>query len=159
MYQFINYKKVIKFFFIFFLYFPISNFSYSNIVDELTTLNNLYKEGAITKEEFSKAKSLILKSSQTETKAESKKIIEINPKKEIEDEQNKVDDTNSSINDLDLTSTYVSLEEFNKLGTYQKINSYPEGLFEVKKSSKHAAKEAMVEMYKTFVQKPSLLEK
>ena len=66
MYQFINYKKVIKFFFIFFLYFPISNFSYSNIVDELTTLNNLYKEGAITKEEFSKAKSLILKSSQNE---------------------------------------------------------------------------------------------
>ena len=55
MYQFINYKKVIKFFFIFFLYFPTSNFSYSNIVDELTTLNNLYKEGAITKEEFSKA--------------------------------------------------------------------------------------------------------
>mgnify|MGYP007000283008 len=51
------------------------------------------------------------------------------------------------------------LEEFNKLGNYQKINIYPDGLFKVKKSSKHAAKEAMMEMYKTFVQKPSLLEK
>ena len=159
MYQFINYKKVTKFFFIFFLFFPISNFSYSNIVDELTTLNNLYKEGAITKEEFSKAKSLILKSSQNENKEKSKKVIEINPKKKIEDEQNKVDDTKDTTNDKDLTNTYVSLEEFNKLGTYQKINIYPDGLFEVKKSSKHAAKEAMMEMYKTFVQKPSLLEK
>ena len=60
MYQFINYKKVIKFFFIFFLYFPISNFSYSNIVDELTTLNNLYKEGALSEDEFKIAKKMLL---------------------------------------------------------------------------------------------------
>ena len=30
------------------------------IADELTTLNNLYKEGALTKEEFDKAKNKIL---------------------------------------------------------------------------------------------------
>ena len=34
----------------------------ASITEELTQLNNLYKEGAITKEEFSKAKSLLLKS-------------------------------------------------------------------------------------------------
>ena len=102
-----------------------------------------------TKEEFSKAKSLILKSSQDENKEKSKKVIEINRKKKIGDQQNKVDDTKDTINDKDLTNTYVSLEKFNKLGTYQKINIYPDGLFEVKKSSKHAAKEAMMEMYKT----------
>ena len=32
----------------------------ANIVDELTKLNNLYKEGAITKEEFEKAKKKLL---------------------------------------------------------------------------------------------------
>ena len=44
----------------------IPNTSNSNIVEELTKLNNLYKEGAINKEEFSKAKSILLKSEQTE---------------------------------------------------------------------------------------------
>ena len=42
------------------------NVSNANIVEELNKLNNLYKEGAINKEEFSKAKSLLLKSEQTE---------------------------------------------------------------------------------------------
>ena len=32
--------------------------SHANIVDELTKLNNLYKEGAISKEEFQKAKTI-----------------------------------------------------------------------------------------------------
>ena len=62
MYQFINYKKVSRLFFITFTFLSICNLSYSNIVEELTALNNLYKQGAITKEEFSKAKSIILKS-------------------------------------------------------------------------------------------------
>ena len=44
----------------------IPNTSNSTIVEELTKLNNLYKEGAINKEEFSKAKSILLKSEQTE---------------------------------------------------------------------------------------------
>ena len=45
-------KKIIQlvFFIIFFF-----NFANANIVEELTSLNNLYKEGAISKEEFSKA--------------------------------------------------------------------------------------------------------
>ena len=42
------------------------NVSNANIVEELNKLNNLYKEGAINKEEFSKAKSILLKSEQTE---------------------------------------------------------------------------------------------
>ena len=36
--------------------------SQANIVDELTKLNNLYKEGAISKEEFQKAKTILFKS-------------------------------------------------------------------------------------------------
>ena len=33
----------------------------ASITEELTQLNNLFKEGAITKEEFTKAKSILLK--------------------------------------------------------------------------------------------------
>ena len=60
MYQFINYKKASKLFFISFIFLSICDLSYSNIVEELTALNNLYKQGAITKEEYSKAKSKLL---------------------------------------------------------------------------------------------------
>ena len=45
----------------------------ATIADDLTKLNNLYKEGAITKEEFSKAKSILFKSDSTESKSENKK--------------------------------------------------------------------------------------
>ena len=44
----------------------VTTFLFSNslfaetITEQLTTLNNLYKEGAITEEEFSKAKKLLL---------------------------------------------------------------------------------------------------
>ena len=59
--------------FAFLLFSP--NISKSNIVEELTKLNNLYKEGAINKEEFSKAKSILLKSKQ------SNETNEVNTKK------------------------------------------------------------------------------
>ena len=36
------------------------NVNAATIADELTKLNNLYKEGAITKEEFEKAKKQVL---------------------------------------------------------------------------------------------------
>ena len=54
-------KKVLGVLFLSLLIF-IPNISKSNVVEELTKLNNLYKEGAINKEEFSKAKSILLKS-------------------------------------------------------------------------------------------------
>ena len=45
----------------------------ASITEELTQLNNLFKEGAITKEEFSKAKSILLKTETTTKKIEEKK--------------------------------------------------------------------------------------
>ena len=59
-------KKII--FFIFLIIFFQKNVFALSLSEELTQLNNLYKEGAITKEEFSKAKSILLKSD-AETKA------------------------------------------------------------------------------------------
>ena len=149
-------KKIIKFIFFITFFF---NFANANIVEELTSLNNLYKEGAISKEEFSKAKSILL---QTNDKEENKKKVESVKKKKIEkkeDVKEKVTNIVSDSSNEDLTKTYVSLKEFSELGTYKKIEEYPDGLFKVKGSSEGMAKEAMMKMYQTFVQKPRLMEK
>ena len=45
----------------------------ANIADDLTKLNTLYKDGAITKEEFSKAKEILFKSELTKEKTETTK--------------------------------------------------------------------------------------
>ena len=57
-----------KFLLTIFLLFISSKIAFANIVDELTKLNNLYEEGAITKEEFSKAKEILFKSDSEEKK-------------------------------------------------------------------------------------------
>ena len=127
----------------------ISGFAHADIVEKLTSLNNLYKEGVITKEEFTKAKSILL---QNKDKEENKKKIETKKKnkivKKIEKKKNE-----------DLTKTYISLAEFSELGTYKKIVKYPDGLFKIEGSPEAMAKEAMMKMYQTFVQKPKLMEK
>ena len=135
----------------------INGFAHANVVEELTSLNNLYKEGAITKEEFTKAKSILL---QNKDKEENKKKIEKVKKKKIETKKkNKIVKKIEKKKNEDLTKTYISLAEFSELGTYKKIEKYPDGLFKVKGSSENMAKEAMMQMYQTFVQKPKLMEK
>ena len=136
-------KKIIQlvFFIIFFF-----NFSNANIVEELTSLNNLYKEGAISKEEFSKAKSILL---QTNDKEENIKKVESIKKKKKEKKEEVREKVTNIIDDKskeDLTKTYISLKEFRELGTYKKIKKYPEGLFKVRGSSEGMAKEAMMNM-------------
>ena len=135
----------------------INGFAHANIVEELTSLNNLYKEGAITQEEFTKAKSILL---QNKDKEENKQKIEKVKKNKIEKkEKNKIVEKIDKKKNEDLTNTYISLSEFNELGTYKKIVKYPDGLFNVKGSPEAMAKEAMMKMYQTFVQKPKLMEK
>jgi len=135
----------------------INGFAHANIVEELTSLNNLYKEGGITQEVFTKAKSILL---QNKDKEENKQKIEKVKKKKIEKkEKNKIVEKIDKKKNEDLTKTYISLSEFNELGTYKKIVKYPDGLFNVKGSPEGMAKEAMMKMYQTFVQKPKLMEK
>ena len=50
-----------------------SNVNATTIADDLTRLNNLYKEGAITKEEFLKAKEILFRSESFEVITETKK--------------------------------------------------------------------------------------
>ena len=52
--------------------------SFANIVEDLTELNNLYKSGAITEEQFKKAKDIIFKSNSNKNKSTKKKINQKN---------------------------------------------------------------------------------
>ena len=121
----------------------------ANIVDELTKLNNLYKGGALTQDEFDKAKQILLKTNPEENKEiEPKQIIEI--KKPIS-KKNK---------NKDLTKTFIDKNELEIIGKYEEINNYPERLFKNPKlSSVMLADKATQEMYKTFVQNKNLQEK
>ncbi len=88
-------------------FFLSGNANAESIAEELTKLNNLYKEGAITKEEFSKAKSILLKietqkAPEQEVKVE-KKIKEKKKKKEIVEKENKINKENIDISGLTLS--------------------------------------------------------
>jgi len=50
----------------------LSNHSQADIVDQLNKLNDLFKAGVISKEEFTKGKSIILKTKETANK---KKLV------------------------------------------------------------------------------------
>ena len=121
----------------------------ANIVDELTKLNNLYKEGALNQDEFDKAKKIILKTGSEENREiEPKQIIEI--KKPVTKKEK----------NIDLTKTYIDKEELEIIGKYTEISSYPEGLFKNPKLSPiMLAEKATQEMYRTFVQNKNLHEK
>ena len=148
----------------------------ANIVDDLTKLNNLYKEGAITKEEFSKAKEIIFKSESTEEKTETKKSeikkkekkevkkseIKKKEKKEVKKSETKKKEkkvVKTRTFDEDLSKTFMTLEEVDELGTYKKIEKIPDGMFKISMSTKGRAQKAMMEMYDVFVRKKNLMEK
>lgn len=146
-------QKIIKLFIFVGIFSVLPIKSYSNIVEELTKLNNLYKEGAITKEEFKKAKSIILKSEKDNKITEKKKV---KPKKKVKNAK----DINTNLNE-DLTKTYVSLKDVDELGTFISINYSPKGMFDENKfnSFPSKAKRSLSDMYLVFVQQKYLMEK
>tara|TARA_Y100000768_G_scaffold363176_1_gene322610 strand:+ start:4224 stop:4844 length:621 start_codon:yes stop_codon:yes gene_type:complete len=76
--------------------FLLTNYAYSaSITDELSKLNDLYKEGAITEEEFSKAKYILLNN-------ESEKIIDIDSIKALLNKSLERASDNSITNDNNL---------------------------------------------------------
>ena len=154
------FKKFLLTFVIFFLI--NTNAIAESIADQLTTLNNLYKEGAITKEEFSQAKSIILKTGTTKEKTSEKKKTQ-EKKKKSEKKKKKSKDVKKIVKEKnfnqDLTKTFMSVEELSKLGKYKKIEKIPVGMFKTSMSSKGQAKKSMEEMYKVFVSNKELMEK
>jgi len=135
----------------------------ASIADDLTKLNNLYKEGAITKEEFSKAKSILFKSESTESKTETKKTETKKKEKKKAEETIKSEDTKKvakiEIFDESLNETFMTLEEAEALGSYKKIEKIPDGMFKITMSSKARAKKSMMKMYDVFVRNKGLMEK
>ena len=128
-----------------------------NIVDQLTKLNNLYKSGVINEDEFSKAKSILLKSEDDEK-------LEIEETVEKEEEKTtpiiEIKANSKNLKKKDLSKTFISKEELEDIGKYKKIKEYPQGLFEnLKFSESMLAKKSAQEMYKTFVQHKNLNEK
>ena len=142
---------------------------YSNIVDELTKLNNLFKEGAITKEEFQKAKDLLFKSEENSAEINSNKINNLEKKNitkeknlenEFKNENNKIAEK-ENIQNIDLTNTYASLQDVEDFGSFYRINYSPKGMFEEKKFKSFAskAKRSLSDMYLIFVEQKYLMEK
>ena len=122
----------------------------ASITEELIQLNNLYSEGAITEEEFSKAKSILLKTNSSNEQSKTKKVNKIKKSKKLDKKK-----TNE-----DLTKTFMHIDELQELGSFVAITEAPEGMFKIK--SKHFSpkvKEAQQKMYMTFVQKKGLMEK
>ncbi len=134
----------------------------ASITEELTQLNNLYKEGAITEEEFSKAKSILLKTNST--KEPLKEIKKSENKKESKDTASKKKTEKSKkivkkkVNE-DLTESYMHLDEIDELGTFKLIKEAPDGMFKVGKSFSHRAQISSQKMYLIFVQQKNLMEK
>ena len=126
----------------------LTNLGKADIVDKLTKLNNLYKDGALNEEEFKKAKKILLKdNSQENKKTENKPVIEIKK-------------TNFNKFDKDLSQTFIRKDELEIIGKYKKILKYPDELFKnLNFSPQMLAKEATQEMYKIFVQNKNLQEK
>ena len=139
----------------------------ASIADELTQLNNLYKEGAITKGEFSKAKEILFRSESVEEKTEPKKSqtkkSETKKKEKVKSKSKKSNDkkeTKIRTFKEDLSETFLTLEEVNELGTFKKIEKVPDGMFKSNhKSFKGRAKKSMMDMYDVFVRKKNLMEK
>ena len=135
----------------------------ASITEELTQLNNLYKEGAITEEEFSKAKSILLKTNSSKEQSKTKKVNKKEKSKKLDQKtkpkEEKIIAKKTETNE-DLTETYMHINELQELGNFVAITEAPEGMFKTK--SEHFSpkvKEAQQKMYLTFVRNKGLLEK
>ena len=154
-------KKIFILTTVLFLY---CNFLFAaSITDELTQLNNLYKEGAITEEEFSKAKSILLKANHSNEQTKTKKVNKKEKSKKLDQKtkpkEEKIIAKKIKTNE-DLTKTYMHIDELQELGNFVAITEAPEGMFDTQSvyfSPK--VKEAQEKMYMTFVQKKGLMEK
>ena len=135
----------------------------ADIVDKLTDLNNLYKEGALNEDEFRKAKQILLKTNSEKKNNEKTTQIKIRSKKDDDKKLTPIIEVKKPLSkdfDQDLSKTFIKKDELGIIGEYKKIIEYPEGLFtNLKFSDSMLAKTATQEMYKVFVQNKNLQEK
>ena len=135
-----------------------------SLADEISKLEKLYKQGTLTKEEFSKAKSILLEtdtnsSKKTEkTKKKSKNIKKEKSKKEVKIKKSK-EPISKERNEKEV-KLGVFLEDLESIGTYQKIELAPDELFHKKYNSfTSRAKYSLSQVGNIFVNQKGLLEK
>ena len=136
----------------------------ATLVDEIVALEELYKQGAITKEEFSKAKSILLEtntnsSKKTEkNKIKSKSVTKEKSKKEVKIKKSKT--PISKERSEKEVKMGVFLEDLESIGTFKKIEQVPVGLFDEKYNSFAAqATHSLSQVGVIFVKQKGLLEK
>ena len=140
------------------------NVSYAeSLADEITKLEKLYSQGALTKEEFSKAKSILLETDTNNSKKTEKKKIKSKRTKKEKSKEVKIRKSKAPISkersDKEV-KIGVFLEDLDSIGTYQKIELAPAELFDIRHNSfTSRAKYSLSQVGLIFVNQKGLLEK
>ena len=169
-------KKILG---IIFLCIFLSNHSQADIVDQLNKLNDLFKAGVISKEEFTKGKSIILKTKETANKKEISKKKIINKKtekrKEVIPQTQKTTETIKEVKKkktIDRVTKIIKkrsaeeikqgifLDDLDQIGSFKEINYVPEGMFPDKADNFYKKQIISQKQFiKTFVTQKGLMEK
>ena len=134
-----------------------------SLADEITKLEKLYKQGSLTKEEFSKAKSILLETDTNNSKKIEKKEIKSKSTKKEKSKEVKIRKSKAPISkersDKEV-KIGVFLEDLDSIGTYQKIELAPAELFDIRHNSfTSRAKYSLSQVGLIFVNQKGLLEK
>ena len=133
-----------------------------SLADEITKLEKLYNQGALTKEEYSKAKSILLETdtnnSKKTEKTKPKSITKEKSKKEVKIKKSKAP-ISKERNEKEVKMG-VFLEDLETIGTYKKIELAPAELFDIRHNSfTSRAKYSLSQVGNIFVNQKGLLEK
>jgi hypothetical protein len=169
-------KKIIKII-IFFIF--LSNHLQADVVDQLNKLNDLFKAGVISKEEFTKGKSIILNTKEATIKKEVGKKKIINKKKEKSKElllqTQEVTETTKEIKKKEIVDKVtqviqkrsakeiklgIFLSDLEQIGNFKEINYAPEGMFP-EQADNFSRKQSISQrqFIKTFVTQKGQMEK
>ena len=160
-------KKILG---IIFLCIFLSNHLQADIVDKLNKLNDLFKAGVISKEEFTKGKSIILKTEETANKKEISKKKIINKKtekrKELITQTQKTTETIKEVKkeikkrSVEEVKQGIFLDDLDQIGSFKEINYAPEGMFPEKADNFYKKQIISQKQFiKTFVTQKGLMEK
>jgi hypothetical protein len=116
-------------------YLFLTNNLHADVVDQLNKLNDLFKAGIITKEEFTKGKSILLEMKETNPEKKISKKEQKQKKKVakvIKEEKRKDFDFVSANRSEIEVKNGIFLEDVEAFGTFSEIDTAPLGMFKTK---------------------------
>ena len=157
---------------ILFLCLLLSKHTNAEVVDQLNKLNNLFKTGVITLEEFTKGKSIILGIKKTDVKknktiVKSKEFLSQTQNltetvKEVKKEPDQTHQVTKNIKkrSVEEIKLGIFLSDLNQIGDFKEINKAPKGMFSENADSFLQKQIISTKRFiKTFVTEKSLMEK